>query len=105
MRFWVIKSEPDVFSFADLQRVGREPWNGVRNYQARNFLRQMRVGDLCLFYHSNAKPPGLAGVARVEALGLDTYADARRFFSYRRATHRGEASYGRQIAIVAVGQA
>ena len=65
MRFWVIKSEPDVFSFADLQRVGREPWNGVRNYQARNFLRQMRVGDLCLFYHSNAKPPGLAGVARV----------------------------------------
>lgn len=65
MRFWVLKSEPGVFSFADLQRVAREPWNGVRNYQARNFLRQMREGDLCLFHHSNAKPPGLAGVARV----------------------------------------
>lgn len=65
MRFWLIKSEPDVFGFAELMRRGREPWNGVRNYQARNFLRDMREGDLCLFYHSNAKPPGVAGVARV----------------------------------------
>jgi len=63
--FWLLKSEPDVFSYADLMRVGREPWNGVRNYQARNFLRQMEEGDLCLFYHSNARPPGLAGVAQV----------------------------------------
>ena len=63
--YWLIKSEPDVFSYADLQRVGREPWNGVRNYQARNFLRQMATGDLCLFYHSVAKPPGVAGVAQV----------------------------------------
>lgn len=45
--FWLLKSEPDVFSYADLMRVGREPWNGVRNYQARNFLRQMEEGDLC----------------------------------------------------------
>lgn len=65
MSYWLLKSEPDVFSYADLERVGREPWNGVRNYQARNFLRQMRAGDLCLFYHSNAKPAGVAGVARV----------------------------------------
>lgn len=64
-RFWLLKSEPDVFSYADLARVGREPWNGVRNYQARNFLREMREGDLCLFYHSNARPSGVAGVARV----------------------------------------
>ncbi|MPY67387.1 EVE domain-containing protein [Deinococcus sp. SDU3-2] len=64
-RFWLLKSEPDVFSYADLMRVGREGWNGVRNYQARNFLREMRVGDLCLFYHSNARPTGVAGVARV----------------------------------------
>lgn len=62
---WLLKSEPDVFSYADLVRVGREPWNGVRNYQARNFLREMRAGDPCLFYHSNAKPAGVAGVARV----------------------------------------
>lgn len=65
MRFWLLKSEPDVFGFADLVRVGREPWNGVRNYQARNVLREMREGDLCLFYHSNARPAGVAGVARV----------------------------------------
>lgn len=65
MNFWLLKSEPDVFGYADLERVGREPWNGVRNYQARNFLRQMAVGDLGLLYHSNARPSGVAGVARV----------------------------------------
>lgn len=66
MRHWLIKSEPDVFSISDLERVGREPWSGVRNYQARNFMwKDMRPGDLALFYHSNAKPPGIAGVARV----------------------------------------
>jgi len=63
--YWLLKSEPDVFGFPDLLRVGREPWNGVRNYQARNNLRAMRAGDLALFYHSNAKPAGVAGVARV----------------------------------------
>ena len=62
---WLLKSEPDVFGYPDLERLGREPWNGVRNYQARNNLRAMRVGDLCLFYHSNAKPNGIAGIARV----------------------------------------
>lgn len=65
MAYWLLKSEPDTFSYADLERVKREPWNGVRNYQARNNLRAMQVGDLCLFYHSNAKPTGVAGVARV----------------------------------------
>jgi predicted RNA-binding protein with PUA-like domain len=61
-----MKSEPDVFSIHDLARCKREPWDGVRNYQARNFMRdQMAVGDLVLFYHSNAKPPGVAGVARI----------------------------------------
>jgi predicted RNA-binding protein with PUA-like domain len=66
MNHWLIKSEPDVFSIGDLERVGREPWSGVRNYQARNFMwREMREGELALFYHSNAKPPGIAGVARV----------------------------------------
>lgn len=65
MAHWLLKSEPDVFGYSDLERVGREPWNGVRNYQARNFLRQMAVGDPCLFYHSRSKAPGIAGVARV----------------------------------------
>ncbi len=63
-----MKTEPDVFSFADLKaRPGqKEPWDGVRNYQARNFMRdEMKVGDLILFYHSNATPPGVAGIAEV----------------------------------------
>ena len=69
MRHWLIKSEPDVFSIDDLARAGREPWTGVRNYQARNFMwKDMKPGDLALFYHSNAKPPGVAGVAKVAGL-------------------------------------
>ncbi|AWN23025.1 EVE domain-containing protein [Deinococcus irradiatisoli] len=63
--YWLLKSEPDVFSYADLERVGTEPWNGVRNYQARNFLRAMQVGDRCLFYHSSTGRVGVAGVGRV----------------------------------------
>ncbi len=63
---WLIKSEPDVFSIHDLEAVDQEPWSGVRNYQARNFMwRDMKPGDLAFFYHSNAKPPGIAGIAKV----------------------------------------
>ena len=66
MRYWLIKSEPDVFSIDDLAKVKREPWSGVRNYQARNYMwKDMEPGDLALFYHSNAKPPGIAGIAKV----------------------------------------
>lgn len=66
MRHWLIKSEPDVFGIDDLAKVAREPWSGVRNYQARNFMwKEMQPGDLALFYHSNAKPPGVTGIARV----------------------------------------
>jgi len=65
-KYWLMKSEPDVYSIQDLERGGREGWEGVRNYQARNLMRdEMRVGDLVLFYHSNAKPPGVAGVSRI----------------------------------------
>ncbi|MGB8332326.1 MAG: EVE domain-containing protein [Polyangiales bacterium] len=60
-----MKSEPEVYSIEDLQRDGTEPWEGVRNYQARNFMRQMVKGDLVIFYHSSAAPPGAAGVCRV----------------------------------------
>jgi predicted RNA-binding protein with PUA-like domain len=63
--YWLIKSEPDVFSIEALKRDGQTPWEGVRNYQARNHLRAMKLGDLALFHHSNAKPPGVAGVARI----------------------------------------
>ena len=65
MKLWLMKSEPDVYSIDDLERDGTEPWEGVRNYQARNFMRDMAEGDLALFYHSNAKPPGVAGVCRI----------------------------------------
>lgn len=64
-RYWLMKSEPDTFSIDDLARVGIEPWNGVRNFQARNFMRQMQVDDGVLFYHSNTDVPGIAGIARV----------------------------------------
>lgn len=66
-----MKSEPDAFGIADLERVGTEPWSGVRNYMARNFMRDgMRVGDEVLFYHSNVAPPGVAGLARVHRTGV-----------------------------------
>lgn len=66
MAFWLMKSEPDVFGIQDLKKQRRSGWDGVRNYQARNYMRdQMRVGDLVLFYHSNAEPSGIAGVAKV----------------------------------------
>lgn len=67
-RFWLLKSEPDVFSIEDLAKSPAKTtfWDGVRNYQARNTLRdEMKKGDLVLFYHSNATPPGIAGVVKV----------------------------------------
>lgn len=71
-----MKSEPDAFSIDDLEGVTSEPWDGVRNYQARNYMREMRVGDLMLFYHSNAKPSGVAGVGRIVS---KPYADPTQF--------------------------
>jgi predicted RNA-binding protein with PUA-like domain len=66
MKLWLIKSEPDVFSIDDLRRDRTTTWEGVRNFTARNFMRdQMKVGDLALYYHSNADPPGVVGIARV----------------------------------------
>jgi predicted RNA-binding protein with PUA-like domain len=65
-RQWLLKSEPETYSIDDLARDGRTAWDGVRNYTARNILRdEMQVGDLCLFYHSSAEPTGVAGICRV----------------------------------------
>ena len=75
--YWLMKSEPDTFSIDDLERVGTEPWTGVRNYQARNFMRNaMKPGDGVLFYHSTCSPPGIAGVASVAS---DAYPDPTQF--------------------------
>ncbi len=67
MRFWLMKSEPNVFSIDDLIRRPNqtEPWEGVRNYQARNFMREMTEGDLAFFYHSNCNVAGIVGVMKI----------------------------------------
>ena len=80
-RYWLVKSEPSSFSIEDLSRASKQTtsWDGVRNYQARNFLRAMRVGDRLLFYHSNADPPAIVGTAEVvrAAYPDDTQFDPR----------------------------
>ena len=68
-KHWLMKSEPDVFSFSDLKKKKTEPWTGVRNYQARNFMRdEMKPGDMIFFYHSSCEVPGIAGIASVASL-------------------------------------
>jgi predicted RNA-binding protein with PUA-like domain len=65
MAYWLMKSEPNVYGIADLQREQTTLWDGIRNYQARNFMRQMQSGDLAFFYHSNSNPPGIVGLMEV----------------------------------------
>ncbi len=67
MRHWLFKSEPDAFSIDDLERDGRTEWSGVRSFQARNVMREMRAGDLGFFYHSSTKPPAVVGIVEVNA--------------------------------------
>ena len=65
IRYWLMKSEPDVYGINDLQNEGETLWDGIRNYQARNFMRSMQIGDKAFFYHSNCKPPGIVGLMEV----------------------------------------
>jgi predicted RNA-binding protein with PUA-like domain len=66
IQYWLMKSEPGVYSIDDLARDGKTYWDGVRNYRARNFMRDdMKIGDWVLYYHSNADPSGVAGIAKV----------------------------------------
>lgn len=78
MNYWLMKSEPNEYSIDDLanEAKGYEHWDGVRNYQARNFMRQMKVGDRVFFYHSNTKVPGIVGIAEVVR---DAYPDHTQF--------------------------
>jgi predicted RNA-binding protein with PUA-like domain len=79
MNYWLMKSEPDAFGIDDLknQKNQTEHWDGVRNYQARNFMRdQMKKGDQIFFYHSNCKQPGIVGIAKV---AKEAYADHTAF--------------------------
>jgi len=76
-QYWLMKSEPDAFSIDDLKRKGQEHWDGVRNYQARNFMRDgMRIGDKVFFYPSHCAEPGIVGVAEV---ATDAYPDPSQF--------------------------
>ena len=70
MKYWLMKSEPDEFSIADLARKRVEPWTGVRNYMARFHMRAMQIDDAVLFHHSSVDPPGVAGLARVVKTGV-----------------------------------
>lgn len=65
MAYWLVKSEPDVYSIDDLARDGTTPWDGVRNYQARNHQMAMKKGELAFFYHSRSTPPEVAGICRI----------------------------------------
>jgi predicted RNA-binding protein with PUA-like domain len=77
MAYWLMKSEPDAYSIDDLECDGVTPWDGIRNYQARNMMRDdMQIGDEVFYYHSNTKEPGIVGIARIAS---EPYADALQF--------------------------
>ncbi len=77
MRYWLIKSEPDAYSIDDIARDKQTPWTGVRNYQARNFMRdQMKAGDRAFYYHSSCATPGIAGIVEIASAA---YPDATQF--------------------------
>jgi len=75
-RYWLMKCEPAAYTIDDLARDGQTGWEGVRNYQARNFLREMKSGDRVLFYHSSAEPNAIVGIAEV---AREAYPDATQF--------------------------
>ena len=65
INYWLMKSEPDAYSISDLKNEVETLWDGIRNYQARNFMRSMKIGDQAFFYHSNTKPPGIVGLMEI----------------------------------------
>ena len=74
INYWLMKSEPDAYSIKDLRTEKETLWDGIRNYQARNFMRSMQIGDQAFFYHSNTKPPGIVGLMEIiETNLIDPY--------------------------------
>ena len=65
INYWLMKSEPDAYSIDTLEKEKETIWDGIRNYQARNFMRKMEIGDQAFFYHSNCKPPGIVGLMEI----------------------------------------
>ena len=77
MAYWLMKSEPDAYGIDDLERDGRDMWDGIRNYQARNMMRDdMKIGDEVFFYHSNCKEPGIVGIMKIAS---EPYPDPTQF--------------------------
>ncbi len=70
INYWLMKSEPDAYSIKDLRNEKETLWDGIRNYQARNFMRSMKIGDQAFFYHSNIKPPGIVGLMEIIEINL-----------------------------------
>ena len=87
-QYWLMKSEPESYGIDHLKKDRKTSWNGVRNFQARNYMRQMRVGDEVLFYHSNCKVPGVYGIAKVvkQAYPDQTQFDPKSDYYDKRAT-------------------
>lgn len=87
-KYWLLKSEPSSYSIDNLNKDGETSWDGVRNYQARNFLKRMKIGDRILFYHSNAKPSAVVGIAKItkEAFPDETQFDKNSIYFDLRAT-------------------
>ena len=102
MAFWLLKSEPDEFSLSDLQRLGQGRWDGVRNYQARNFLRDMAPDDLFFFHHSSCAEPGIAGIGRIlgEAFADPTALDPQSPYHAPKASADNNPWTARQVAFV-----
>ncbi|MBN2191941.1 MAG: EVE domain-containing protein [Polyangiaceae bacterium] len=102
-RFWLLKSEPSTYSIADLERDGHTAWDGVRNYRARNLIRdQLAVDDLAIFYHSSVEPPGAAGLLRIAARPVPDRSqfDARSPFFDPRATRDAPRWWSVEVAFV-----
>jgi len=102
MKYWLLKSEPDCYSIDDFKRDKKTIWSGIRNYQARNFLKEMEVGDLAIFYHSSANPPAAAGIAKItKAILPDTTAFNKKDDHYDpRATKENPIWYAPEVSFV-----
>ncbi|HVW82545.1 MAG TPA: EVE domain-containing protein [Candidatus Paceibacterota bacterium] len=103
MQYWLMKSEPGEFSINDLEKIGEEPWSGVRSYQARKYMREeMQIGDRVLFYHSSCEVPGVYGLARVSHLAEPDQAqfDTKSKYFEPRAKRAAPIWYGVRVRFV-----
>ncbi|HMM54747.1 MAG TPA: EVE domain-containing protein [Candidatus Desulfobacillus sp.] len=103
MRYWLLKSEPDAYGIEDMARDKVTAWSGVRNYQARNFMRdQMQPGDRCFFYHSNCDEPGIVGIVEVakRAYPDDTQFDRKSHYHDPKATPENPRWFNVDVRLV-----